>query len=99
MTKVLTTHHLQLLAAGGPETIDSLRAALEALTTELDGLTSAALYATRNGSEALVLAHWRDTAAVTRAMESIYANPALPDRVRAGEFRVYTLVDEIRAGA
>jgi hypothetical protein len=97
--EILTTHHLKLDAAGASELIERLRAALPEYIAELEGLVSAALYCSRNGSEALLVGRWRDLADVTRSLESIYARSELLEGAQSGEFKVFTLIDEVHSEA
>lgn len=94
---VLTTQRLELDDAEAPEIVERLRAALPGYLAERDGLISAALYCSRNGMEALLVGRWHEFAEVTRSMELIHAKSELLSGVQSSEFKVYALVDEVRA--
>jgi len=97
-TEVITAHQLELHVAGADEVVERLRESLAQYLTDFDGLISATLYRSQDGSEVLLVGRWRDLASVARSMEAIYAKPELGgDGVQVARFRAYALVDEVRA--
>jgi hypothetical protein len=95
-TEIITTHHVELDVAEADEVVERLRESLPRYLTDLEGLVSAALYRSQDGSEILLIGRWRDLVSVARSMETIYAEPDLgAGEVDARRFSAYILVDEV----
>ena len=93
-TEIITTHHVELDVAEADEVVERLRESLPRYLTDLEGLVSAALYRSQDGSEILLIGRWRDLVSVARSMETIYAELGAGE-VDASRFSAYVLVDEV----